>query len=443
MTATALAGCQGRNSSASGETDTPGGTVDTDKFAGDPFKLGLLTTDSTTPVGKGMINSMDLAVSEINESGGLLGADVEYLVGKTKLQSVRAKQHYRRFTVDENVDVTMGVVLTLRALMPAIAQQETLHLTTGAPNVFPAELVSRKVSATGMDPAKEYEKFKYHFRVGPFNVNQLLQGLVEFLELYQEPLGWESAAVLIENVSLVEDAEKKVQRTAGDFLDLPIVKRVSGSISDWTPVWDEVEAADVDVALVGFALAGVNAITQWANQERPFELGGAIVRAMSTDFWDQTNGACQSVWTGNAVTPQSRNTPRTKKYIDAYDQAYGGAPPFTGPLTYDAVHLYAQAVRETGSRDPEVLIPYLEEELHFTDGTIIDTPPGFRFQGPDARYAHDPVYTCISAETCGEQAMGVPLFQQWQKGPGGGGRMEVFAPEMNKTASYKKPPWMR
>jgi len=90
-----------------------------------------------------------------------------------------------------------------------------------------------------------------------------------------------------------------------------------------------------------------------------------------------------------------------------------------------------------------VLIPYLEEELHFTDGTIMNDPPGFRFQGADARYAHDPVFTCIAEDTCGEEATGVPLFQQWQEGPDGGGRMEVFAPEVNRTADYVKPPWLR
>jgi branched-chain amino acid transport system substrate-binding protein len=442
VTAAALAGCQSGGQDTAG-SDQRGTVVDTDRFEDDPFTIGLLAVDDVTPAGKGMINSMDLAVREVNESGGVLGGDVEYVVGKTKLQAVRAKQHNREFVLEEDVDVTMGVALTIRSLMPVIAQHETLHITTGAPHVEPAELVSRSVSATGADPQEEYEKYKYHFRYGPPNVDQLLDGLVEFLDLYVDDLGWESAAVLIENVSIVEDAEEKVARAAEDYIDLPIVKRVSGSISDWTPVWDNVENEGVDVALVGFALAGVSAITQWASQERPFELGGAIVRAMSTDFWDQTDGACQGVWTGNAVTPLSQNTPRTQPYIQAYDRAYGGAPPFTGPLTYDAVKLYAQAVRETGSRDPEVLIPYLEEELHFTDGTIMNDPPGFRFQGADARYAHDPVFTCIAEDTCGEEATGVPLFQQWQEGPDGGGRMEVFAPEVNRTADYVKPPWLR
>lgn len=443
MAATAFAGCQtGGDAPGEGSGGDNGTVIDSQKFADEPFTLGLLSVDNQTPIGKGMINSMDLAVQEINEAGGLLGADVDYTVGKTKLQSVRAKQHYRRMTVEEGADATFGVVLTLRSLMPPISQQETLHFTTGAPNVFPAELVSRTVSATGQPPEEEYEQFKYHFRYGPPNVDQLLEALVEFLDLYVDRLGWDSAAVLIENVSLVQDAEKKVEAAASDFLDLPIVKRVSGSISDWTPLWDEAENANVDVTLVGFALAGVAAIEQWASQERPFELGGAIVRAMSTNFWDQTNGACEAVWTGNAITPLSENTPRTQPYVTAYQSNYGGLPPFTGPLTYDAVHLYAQAVRETGSRDPETLIPYLEEELHFTDGTVIDTPPGFRFQGPDARYAHDPVFTCMAAETCGEEATGVPLFQQWQRGEEGG-RMEVFAPEMNRTAEYIRPPWMR
>lgn len=438
-----LAGCQGNPQGGSNEAskNTPGGSVEnSDKFANQPFKLGLLPIDESTPLGLGMVNSMKLAVEEINKNGGILGGDVEVLVKPTKLQPAKAKRGYRELTYQENVDATFGITFTIKSILQPMAQQKTLHFNTGGPLKFPAKLVSKKVSVTGADPAEEYKKYKYFFRYGPPNFGKLAETYAEFVHLYADQLGWESGAILIEDLSLTEGMDKQLKRQMKNDIDIPIAKRISGSTSDWTPIWDELESAGVDVAIVGFGLAGAAPVQQWARQERPFEMGGIHVRSMIPSFWNDTSGATEALFSMNAITPQATNTPRTQPFLKKYQKQFNSVPIYSGPLTYDAVRLYADAVRETGSRDPETLIPYLEKMV-WKEGVLVDE---FSFHGPNARFAHDPVLPCLSKKTCGEKAKGVPLFQQWQKNPNGkGGIQAVVAPEQNRTHEFIKPPWMR
>jgi len=54
--------------------------------------------------------------------------------------------------------------------MDDIAEQETLHLTAGSATTTASQMVN-----------EGYEKYKYHFRVGPINGANLAQAQIDFL----------------------------------------------------------------------------------------------------------------------------------------------------------------------------------------------------------------------------------------------------------------------
>jgi branched-chain amino acid transport system substrate-binding protein len=436
--AVALAGCQSGNDDGSGGAD---GSGTADGVAGDlsgrTITLGLLPPDKVSDLGAPMVNCMELAVDRINADGGLLGADVEFTVGPTNLSVAKARKEYTRMTRQEDVDATFGILLQLRSLMESIADAETLHLTCGNPDPFASKLVSTTTSPIDGDPAAEYERFKYHFRYGPPNVDQSFDALNEGLRLYADRLGWNRVAIYLADLSMLEGIPQRIQQAAGDLIEVPIAELIPDGLDDFSPLWDRAEDEDVDVVAMALALGAPTAVAQWANQERDFGLGGLLLGSGSSDFWKESGGLAEGMWTAQMVVPKADMTDYTQPFIQAYQDAYGSVPGVMGPLVYDAVRLYADAVRAVGTTDPETLITHLEEMTWNRSIAV----PEYEFHRKNHEYAHDPVFNCISPRTCDDPS-GVPLLAQWQSDGQGGGTQEVFAPEQHRTAAYQDPPWM-
>ena len=439
-TTVTLAGCQRAQDAPNTQNNNQGTVKGSPGQFSKPFKIGVISRKSG--LGETHTQAAKLGVETVNQNGGIGGQDVEFVLGATNGTAIKSKEAHRKLTRKENVDVTMGA-LSIRALMPLIAQSKTIHLSTAAPGTFPAELVSRSVSPIGGNPQEEYQKYKYFFRVGPINMHDLRVAAGQLLKNQAKQRGWNRISILVEqgnqSEGVVQSTKQRFEEEVG--VTVPIAKTVSGSLSDWSPVFDEVERANTDLVFIVLVLGGTSFINQWADQQRNFEVGGIHILSMLPDYWTKTNGAVESVWTMNAMTPQTTNNPpHTKQFLTAFNQQFNGYPLYAGPLVYDAIRGYKHIVEAVGSRSPEKLIPYMENDLTYTKAATI---PKFEFRGPDARFAHDPVWNSIHES-------GVPVFQQWQSDQGvsrsnvqGGGIMEAFAPEQNKSADYVKPPWMR
>lgn len=426
--ATGIAGCGGDGNGDGGE----------DALEGETLTIGLLTLlPEQELLGESMLRSAEMAVDHINEGGGIferpgdgdgvLGAELDVEVGDTQMSPSTGLEEHRRLTYEEEVDVTVGVFLNsvLHNVMDSIAEQRTLHITTGAPSPRVSQMV-----------ADDYDRYKYHFRAGPTNAYELSRAIGEFLELYNDDvMQWDSAAFLFEDQEAFDPFYETVQDDVADHVDVGTYMRTDENTTNWSPIYDNLESEGVDCAFVFQALSGLSSVTQWADQERAFEFGGLHLFSQFTEFWEETDGNTEYVFTMNSVTPQTENTEYTQPYMEEFVDRYGFVPAYAGTLTYNAVYYYAEAVRELGTGDPEELIPFLEE-VEF-DFSLIS--PTFGFHGRDAEYPHDPAWQCM--EACDDPA-GVPLWQQWQAGDDDEGVMECFAPDANKTADYQRPDWI-
>lgn len=437
-----LAGCSALRSTPTPTSDGPveGTQTGTAKTSGQPLagqtlRLGVLAPlPDANPVGKALVQGARLAVDELNADGGLLGADLEVVVGDTEASPNTGRNEYRRLVRQEDCDVTLGVFLTqvLMQILEPISQERSVHLTVGAAGPEPARQV-----------AKRYEELKYHFRVGPLNAVDLADGTLEFLNLNVGRLGWEQGALLVEEVGAFNAYYERLADNIGQHLEAT-TEQISPGIKEWGPIYDKIENRGLDVLLVGQSVSGTSAVVQWAREKRSFEYGGLHIPAQVPQFYEETDGKAEYTFTMNAVTPQSKNTDRTQAFMERYQDRNDAYPAPTGPMAYDAVGIYAdavqRAVRKEGLSAPpegDTLVPYLEETA-FTEGVVL---PEFRFTGPDAEFAHDPAWSCTAAATCGDEATGVPVWQQWQS-DGGTGVQAVFAPEENRTAEYQRPPWV-
>ncbi len=445
-----LAGCQ------SPDNPVPGGQLRVEEddaldsaasdadgaLAGETFRIGVLAP-MNLPLGESMWYAAQMAAEDLNNNGGILGAEVDVTLGNTKVSPGDAESEHRRLIVEEECDITTGIFLgsALLQTLPSIANQERIHITTASAEPRAGRLVSQSdASLTDSSGEEEYERFKYHFRAGPIHLLDLADAMLEFIEGNHENLGWDTVGLLTENVGEFTPYAERLQNRLSDIVDVPISER-PGGVSDWSPLYNEMESEGVDLALVGLALIGTTAVNQWAQQERNFEFGGIHVPSQAYEYWEATDGNTEFVFTMNAMTPQTENTDQTQDFVQGFIDRWDSVPIYTAPLTYDAITLSEQSIQECVENegleeipDADTLIPYMEE-MTFTGGTVIEE---FQFTPPDAEFAHEPLWTSI-------EETGVPVFQQWQYDPEvreNYGTMHSFFPEENKTADHAVPDWM-
>lgn len=401
--AVGLAGCMG------GGGGGPSGT----------FKIGVLAPEpSKDPIGRSIANGARYAGMELNESGGVLGNDVEVIVKDTHEDPATGKSKYQELTVGEQVDVTTGVFTSevMLNLMDSVAEQSTVHMNTGSATPETAKMVG-----------ENYEKYKYYFRTGPVNSHYLGVNMADFAEAKFGDIGWDTVAVLAENYAWTEPVTKVLdEQLSSRGVDVAMVKRYASGTSDFSPIYDDIESSEADAAFVVMAHTGTSAVVQWAKQQRGFEFGGIHVPMQFPSYYNSVNGACRYAITQNSATPNAAVTSKTRPFTKGYHDEFGNYPVYTGYHTYDAVMSYVNAAKSADSRQAGAVIPKLESQSFTgTAGTV-------KYYGQDTDYPHDLVY--------GKEAAW-PLWLQWQKGDSGGVQRTLWPGDL-ASGSYQKPPWV-
>lgn len=415
--AASLTGCvnlSGGSGGDGGNNSSGGGDV------GDTITIGALAPNpENDPIGGSIINAAELAVQELNDNGGIAGAEVELATANTEADPSTGQQEYRELTLNEGADVTTGIFTSevLLNIMDDIAQQGKIHLTSGAATTEASRMI-----------AEDYDQYKYHFRAGPLNDFDLGRNLLDFGRANFGNMGWNSTYALVEDYSWTEPISELFNQRLGEVgVQVAGNQRYASGTTNFSPLYDDIQSAGADGVLTAMAHTGTEAIVQWAQQQRPFGFAGIHVPMQLPSYYESVNGACLYGVTQTSATPQSEITEKTQPFVQAYNEQFDGYPVYTGYITYDAIKLYAQMVEQTGTTDADELVSALEgASFTATTGTL-------EFYGQDQEYPHDPIY--------GEDAI-YPVFLQWQEGQNGGGVQEVVWPERYKTADYQSPEWI-
>lgn len=391
---------------------------------GDSISLGVLAPNpESDPIGASQANSARVAAEELNDNGGIAGAEVDVIVENTAGSPSTGQQRHRELVIDDDVAMTTGIFQSevLMGVIDSMSQQETIHITSGAATAEASRLVN-----------EEYDEYKYHFRSGPVNDAHLGQDLVRFADEYFEELGWDSVAVLVEDFQWTEPISDILDEQLPDTgADIEFNTRYASGTEDFTPLYDDAEDAGVDAAFVVMAHTGNEAIGQWAGQQRPFAFGGIHVPMQIPAYWDLTDGACEYGISFTSATATSEITDRTIPFADAYREQYETTPVYTGYHTYDAIMAFAEAVEALdGSLDQDELVEQLEGQ------TTTGTAGPMDFYGPDHQYAHDVQY---AHETEGDAEGMEPVYFQWQDEDGGS--QQVLFPDRHATSTYQQPEW--
>ncbi len=390
-----------------------------------PVKIGVIGPMTFTQ-GKHMWNGAMMAAEEINGAGGIQVGSEKRLVEVVKVDSNEilnvpdaSSAMERAITVDK-VDFLVGGFRTEAVLgMQDVAMEhKKIFLSVGAAH----PQITQRVK-------DNYSRYKYYFRVNPFNSTHL--GRVMFLQLkdiadvVRKELGVEKprVAVVAENAvwadPVIAAAEKQIPAMG---MELAGVWRPSANATDVTAELTAVRAAKAHIIFAGLAgpVGGVFA-RQWQELEIPAVTAGVNVDAQGGQFWKTTGGKGNYLATVNFIGRVAAS-PKSIPFYDKFTATYNELPIYTG-AAYDAILVLAEAIKKAGTLDPDALASGLEK----TD-----------FAGTAGRI----VFTSDHDVTWGPGYL-TGLGTQWQDG-----KLVVFWPngwenmKYEGTQTYTLPPWV-
>ena len=376
-----------------------------------PLRIGV-PTSVQLQVGRDTITAVKMAVDEINKKGGILGRKVEYVTADETENPETGISAIKKLVSDEKVDLlvggyTSGVTL---AQLPHIAASKTIYLGVGAASPS----ITAKVK-------NDYDTYKYIFRVGPINAAHQARALVEYISGFViGELGYKKIAIVGENAKWVQDLVPVLKRGAVEVgADIRMTELFDTQTSDFSPLLAKVKSSGAQYMIVILSHGSSDVFAkQWHDAQVPVPYGGIDVKSMDGDFFNRIGGKSISEVAANFAV----RAPLTKKTIPFFDNFKKNSPNYpvyTAFFAYDAIFLYAEAVKRAGSFDTDKVIKELEKT---------------RYEGVAGEITFDESHDVVPGK--GKTNL---VFVQWQDK---GERVVLFPKEL-RTGNFILPPWMK
>lgn len=374
------------------------------------IKIGV-PTSVQLQVGRDTQNAAKLAAEEINAKGGVLGRKLEIVVADETENPEQGIAAIKKLTADEKVNVliggyTSGVTL---AQLPHISSAKTIYIGVGAAS--PA--ITAKVKS-------DYENYKYIFRAFPINAAHQARALVDFINgKLKGEMKMTKIAIVGENAKWVQDLVPILKKGATEGgTEVKLAEFFDTSTSDFSPLFAKVKDSGAQYLIVVLSHASSDIfVKQWHDAQVPIPIGGIDVKSQDADFFTRVSGKANAETVGMFAI-RAPLTPKTIPFWDEFVKRFGTAPVYTGIGAYDAVYIYADAVKRANSIEPGAVIKELEKTDHV---------------GIAGKLVFDEMHDVKTGP--GMQNL---LFVQWQKN----GERVVVWPKEAATGPMIPPPWM-
>ena len=360
--------------------------------AADPIKIGIIAENSAI-AGIAIPNAAQIAADEINAKGGIDGHPIQLVTYDDHNSAADAVRAFQRAASEDHVAAVIGSYTSevALALEPWSGRLKLPYITPGAAS----DELGKRIHA-------DYAHLKYAFH-GYLASAFLAQATCDAAkDLLVGQLHIKTGVIFS------EDAAWTTPLDAGFEACLPKIGiqivdhvRFNPDTTDFTPIFNRIEAKNPGVMITGISHAGVQPTTQWANQQVPLPMFGISSQATSSTFWKDTNGQADGVILQMVATDNVAATPKTIPFAQAYTKKYGITPAYTGYTTYDEVYILADAIHRAGGTDPDKMVDALEH----TDYT--GTVGQMKFYGKDDPFTHALEYG---------PGLVNGLFVQWQNG---------------------------
>jgi branched-chain amino acid transport system substrate-binding protein len=380
-----------------------------------------------------------MAQDEINAAGGVDVGGVMHEIELVKADSNEllsipdAVSAMERIITVDGVDFVVGGFRSeaVLAMQEVMADHQVIFLGAGAAH-----------TELNMRVAKDYERYKYWFRVSP--VNSIYLGRVTFAlvamvadEIRQElGVARPRVALMMERAvwtdPVVAMAKDKLPMLGMDVIG---VWRPSAVATDVTAELTAIKTAGAHIIMTGFSgPVGVVISRQWGELQIPAALVGINVEAQLQGFWEATGGKTEYELLVNQID-NVVITERTIPFFNRFVDKVGEFPLYTAG-TYEAIFILKEAIERAGAIDSDAVVVELQKtDFSGIAGRIV-------FTGRDSPYPHDVAWRPGYATGIGTQWRDGELVTVWPDGRAVLGDPRWEGLRYEGTVDYVLPPWM-
>ncbi|WP_298368025.1 ABC transporter substrate-binding protein [uncultured Bradyrhizobium sp.] len=374
-------------------------------LAADTLKIGVIA-EAQAIAGASIPQAAQLAADEINAKGGIDGRKIEIVSYDNHSSSADSVRAFQRAVNEDKVNVVISSYISevVLALEPWASRLKTPFVTPGAAS----NEISKSVHA-------DYEKNKYTFHGYLTSAALALSVCDAAKELLVDQKHMKTAVIMSEDAAWTKPLDVGYEECLPK-IGLKVVDhiRFSPDTTDFTPIFNKVEAAKPDVIITGISHVGVQPTVQWKNQQVPIPMFGISSQATNETFGKDTNDAAEGVLYQGVSGPNVAVTPKSVPFAEGFKKRYGNYPSYAGYTAYDEVYYIADAVKRAGSVEADKMVDALEKtDWEGTIGRV-------QFYGKDDPFTHSIKYG---------KGLITGLMLQWQ----GGKQVAVWPKEVAKS----------
>lgn len=326
-------------------------------FAQDcPIKIGgiaPLSAPGTVVGGEAMREAMLIAEEDINAAGGVLGCDIEVVIGDSEGLPEKGAALMEKFiTQDGVVAVGGGYHSSVGVASKDVANR------LGVPVVF-AETWNDTITG---------DKQKYIFRIAPLSS----WASATIWQFALTVPGVEKVAILTENTDYGIPASQETARGLKSGGVESVTFSVDIGTQDYSGIVQRIKAGNPDMIItLVTGEAAYNFTQQAANAgigplDLPFVTGQDALE--SGAYWENVPDG-QYAFVQRIGVPETQFTEKGKEFAAKYKERMNKSDVESYAMeAYDSIAIIVQAIGEAGSTDADAIVTALENIEH--DGTL-------------------------------------------------------------------------
>ncbi|MGA2463002.1 MAG: ABC transporter substrate-binding protein [Thermodesulfobacteriota bacterium] len=306
------------------------------------IKIGVAAALKMT-YGIGSFRGATMAVKEINDKGGVLGAKIQLFSADTEGTASKATEAIEKLYYGDKVDTIVGAFSSEEA---TAFQEESAKLKLNIIFHGTTHILDKQYNS---DPVKYKYYWNYHptdFHLAESVTDGQLPFLIDGLRI-----GLGLAKI---NVAVFTDAALWTEKIHGIWIDgvnknpycnLVYTGKISRDAVDFTPELTEFRKKDVQLVLLACGYgSSISLQKQTYDVQLPALLGGMSSKAWSISNFIKAVGVDAAAYSINSGISTMPTTPNTIRLLKEYDRIYSGDPDYDVGLTYNGVKSYAKAV---------------------------------------------------------------------------------------------------
>jgi branched-chain amino acid transport system substrate-binding protein len=325
-----------------------------DPTTADDIKVGvfLSLSDKNADFGKTTLNGIQLAVDQVNASGGVNGKKITLVTKDTRSSPEQAQTVAKELATQDKVAVAIGSVESGQSIKAAPVFQEA-----GIPMVSP--------SSTNPDVTKQGDCI---FRVCYLDD---FQGAACAAFAFKD-LGFRKAAIIFAQDDDYSKGLADFFRTSFKGMGGSIVEEAAfqGNASEFKDQVTKIAAANPDVIFAPVYYSSIGLIA------RDFRKQGVQAPLLGGDGWESpqliqlAGETLEGCYFGYHYDPEDSD-PKVQGYLKDYKEKFGTEPNSLSALGYDAVYTVVKAIELGGGASPAQIKDGLTKvkDFHGVTGT--------------------------------------------------------------------------